>query len=96
MNLTKKILATAMTLITSLSMTISEARSKPFTSTIMHKLEVETAQLVLPGASEFSVEIPVNSREDDRQKEYTGQLTDAIYLKIARGAKSEERIITFP
>ena len=59
-------------------------------------LEVEEAQLVLPGASEFSVEIPVNSREDDRRKEYTGQLTDAIYLKITRGSKNEQRIITFP
>lgn len=44
MKLSKKIIATTMTLITSLSMTISEARSnkKPFTSTIMHKLEVDT------------------------------------------------------
>ena len=39
-----KIIAATMTLITSLSMTVSEARSskKLFTSTIMHKLEVDT------------------------------------------------------
>ena len=39
-----KIIAATMTLITSLSMTVSEARSskKSFTSTIMHKLEVDT------------------------------------------------------
>ncbi|MBQ7192934.1 MAG: prepilin-type N-terminal cleavage/methylation domain-containing protein [Synergistaceae bacterium] len=59
-------------------------------------LEIEDGQLILPGVTEFSAEIPVNSREDDRRKEYRGQLTSAIYLKIVRGAKSEERIITFP
>ena len=44
MTLPKKIIAATMTLITSLSMTISEAKSskKPFYSTIMHRLEVDT------------------------------------------------------
>lgn len=59
-------------------------------------LDIETGQLVLPGATEFSVEIPEGSREDDRKKEYKGQLTSAIYLKIVRGDKDEERIITLP
>ena len=40
----KKIIASVMTLITSLSMSISEARNskKPFSSTIMHRWEVNT------------------------------------------------------
>ena len=44
MKLSKKIVAAAMTVITSASMAISEAKSskKPFTSTVMHKLEVDS------------------------------------------------------
>ena len=44
LKLSKKIIAAAMTIITSVSMTISEAKSskKPFNSTVMHRLEVDT------------------------------------------------------
>ena len=44
MKLSKKVIAAAMTIITSISMTISEAKSsrKPFNSTVMHRLEVDT------------------------------------------------------
>ena len=44
LKLSKKFVAAAMTLITSVSMTISEAKSskKPFNSTVMHRLEVDT------------------------------------------------------
>ena len=48
-------------------------------------LNAEEAQLVLPGINEFSVEVPTNSREDDRQKEYTGQLPMGIYICLGRG-----------
>ena len=44
MKLSKKIVAAAMTVIASASMTISEAKSskKPFNATVMHRLEVDT------------------------------------------------------
>ncbi len=48
-------------------------------------LNPEEAQLVLPEVNEFSVEVPTNSREDDRQKEYTGQLPSGIYICLGRG-----------
>ncbi len=72
-------------------------------------LNPEEAQLVLPYVEEFSVEIPVSSREDDRQKEYSGLLPKGIYIKISRERREREsyneeddefntieRIIAFP
>lgn len=67
------------------------------------------AQLILPGVNLFSVEIPTGSHEDDRRKEYTGQLPSGIYIKIGRKDKNTtsynddkdsldelERFIVFP
>ena len=72
-------------------------------------LDGEDGQLVLPGVDEFCVEIPEGTHEDDRRKEYTGQLPKGIYIKIGRNSKGDgdtsdngenmnelERIITFP
>ena len=47
-------------------------------------LNAEEAQLVLPDVNEFRVEVPVSSREDDRKKDYSGQLPPGIYIKIGR------------
>ena len=44
-------------------------------------------QLVLPGIDLFSVEIPDGSHEDDRRKEYSGQLPKGLYIKIGRNTK---------
>ncbi|MBR1658233.1 MAG: prepilin-type N-terminal cleavage/methylation domain-containing protein [Synergistaceae bacterium] len=59
-------------------------------------LNPEDAQLVLPGVTEFCAEIPTNSREDDRQKDYNGILPAGVFIKIVRGERSIEGIITFP
>ena len=63
-------------------------------------LNPEDAQLVLPDVNEFCVEVPTGSHEDDRKKEYRGQLPDGLYIKIGRSKhdKSEEleRFIVFP
>ena len=63
-------------------------------------LKGEEGQLVLPGVTDFSVEIPTGSHEDDRKKEYSGPLPKGVCIKIARkseGKESEiERIIVFP
>ena len=73
-------------------------------------LNVEDAQLVLPDVNEFCVEIPTGSHEDDRRKEYRGQLPAGLYIKIGRredetatygnireeGLDELERIIVFP
>lgn len=50
-------------------------------------LDPSDAQLVLPGADEFSAEIPNGSHEEDWKKEYTGQLPPGIYIKIGRAAE---------
>ena len=47
-------------------------------------LNGEEGQLVLPGVNEFCVEIPTGSHEDDRRKEYRGQLPAGLYIKIGR------------
>ena len=49
-------------------------------------------QLVLPGIDLFSVEIPEGSHEDDRQKEYSGQLPKGLYIKIGRNTKSKSSL----
>ena len=50
-------------------------------------LNGEDAQLVLPGVNEFCAEVPVSSKEDDRKKEYRGQLPAGLYIKIGRHEK---------
>ena len=47
-------------------------------------LRVEDSQLVLPGVNEFCVEVPTGSHEDDRRKDYSGQLPAGLYIKLAR------------
>ena len=51
------------------------------------KLNVEDGQLVLPDVTEFCVEIPAGSHEEDRRKTYSGQLPKGIYIKIGRVEK---------
>ena len=60
-------------------------------------LNAADAQLVLPYVDEFCAEVPKNSREDDRLKDYTGQLPAGIYLRIGRkdGGKMEN-VISLP
>ncbi len=48
------------------------------------------AQLVLPGVDEFSAEIPNGSHEEERRKEYIGQLPAGIYIKLGRGAENDD------
>ena len=45
------------------------------------------AQLVLPGLNEFRVEVPAGSHEEDRRKDYSGQLPGGLYIKIGRKDK---------
>lgn len=47
------------------------------------------AQLVLPGVNEFCVEIPSGTHEDDRRKDYSGQLPLGIYIKLGRKEKDD-------
>ena len=51
-------------------------------------LRGEDGQLVLPGVTAFSVEIPNGTEE--RQKEYKGGLPIGICVALTRGAKGEE------
>lgn len=53
-------------------------------------LNPEEAQLILPGVNEFRVEVPKNSREDDNQKEYSGQLPSGLYICIGRGIQHDD------
>ncbi|MBQ9566284.1 MAG: type II secretion system protein [Synergistaceae bacterium] len=53
----------------------------------MKNLRGEDGQLVLPGATAFSVEIPEGT---ERRKEYKGELPIGIYVGLTRGAKGEE------
>ena len=48
----------------------------------------EEGQLVLPGISDFCVEIPVGSHEEDRRKDYSGPMPVGIYIKMRRGDRS--------
>ena len=54
-------------------------------------LNGDEGQLVLPGVNEFCVEVPVNSHEDERRKEYTGLLPKGIYIKIGRLKNEQDR-----
>lgn len=57
----------------------------------------EDAQLVLPDVTQFSVEIPINSRKDERRKEYRGTLPEGMYIKIVRNDNETlERTLVFP
>ena len=49
------------------------------------KLEAEDGQLVLPDVNEFCVEIPATN---DNRKEYAGPLPSGIYVKLARGERT--------
>ncbi|MBQ9433328.1 MAG: type II secretion system protein [Synergistaceae bacterium] len=51
-------------------------------------LNPEDGQLVLPGVSGFSVEIPTGAHEDDRRISYSGALPSAIYIKLVRGERT--------
>ena len=53
-------------------------------------LNAENAQLVLPGVNEFCVEIPTGSHEDDRRKDYRGQLPAGLYIKIGRRSNENQ------
>lgn len=53
-------------------------------------LNPEDAQLVLPGVNEFCVEVPTGSHEDDRRKEYRGQLPAGLYIRIGRYDKETQ------
>lgn len=53
-------------------------------------LNPEDAQLVLPGVNEFCVEVPAGSHEDDRRKDYRGQLPAGLYIKIGRYDKETQ------
>ena len=58
-------------------------------NTIKHdSLKGEDGQLVLPFVKEFCVEIPTGTNDDDRRKEYSGQLPVGIYIRIKRGDRS--------
>ena len=62
------------------------------------KLNIENAQLILPGVDSFSVELPgAGGFQSDRRKDYRGKLPTGIYIKITRGEDEElERVIVFP
>ena len=53
-------------------------------------LNPEDAQLVLPDVNEFCVEVPTGSHEDDRRKEYRGQLPAGLYIRIGRREDNEQ------
>ncbi len=52
-------------------------------------------QLVLPGIDLFSVEVPEGSHEDERRKEYSGQLPKGLYIKIGRNTKEARSSLNF-
>ena len=51
-------------------------------------MEDEEGQLVLPGVSDFCVEIPAGTHEEDRRKSYSGPLPNGIYIKMRRGDRN--------
>ena len=53
----------------------------------------EEGQLVLPGVSDFCVEIPTGSHEDDRRKNYSGPMPVGIYIKMRRGDRSSTNYV---
>lgn len=63
------------------------------------KLRGETGQLVLPGVTEFNVEVPNGT---ERMKQYSGSLPIGLYISITRGSKdrgneeSFEDVVIFP
>lgn len=50
----------------------------------VNNLKAEEGQLVLPGVNEFCVEVPMGSNEEDRRKDYRGQVPAGLYIKIGR------------
>ena len=51
-------------------------------------LKDEEGQLVLPGVSDFCVEIPAGTHEEDRRKNYSGPLPQGIYIRMRRGDRN--------
>ena len=51
-------------------------------------MEDEEGQLVLPGVSDFCVEVPMGTHEEDRRKSYSGPLPNGIYIKMRRGDRN--------
>ena len=58
-------------------------------------LDGTDGQLVLPGIDLFSVEVPEGSHEDERRKEYSGQLPKGLYIKIGRNTKEARSSLNF-
>ena len=52
------------------------------------KLDIGTAQLVLPYVKDFSVEVPSASHEDENMKSYRGQLPAGLFIKLTRGERT--------
>ena len=57
-------------------------------------LNGKDGQLVLPGIDEFNVEVPTGTHEDERKKEYSGQLPKGLYMKIGRNTKTSLNLQT--
>ncbi|MBQ7220452.1 MAG: prepilin-type N-terminal cleavage/methylation domain-containing protein [Synergistaceae bacterium] len=52
-------------------------------------LNDEEGQLVLPGVSEFCVEVPAGAHEEDRRKSYSGPMPAGLYIRMRRGNRSD-------
>lgn len=59
-------------------------------------LNIEDGYLVLPDVTEFSVEVPQNSRADDNREEYSGILPTGLSLSLKRKDKDVSISIAFP
>ena len=59
-------------------------------------LDIEDGHLVLPDVTEFSVEVPQNSREDDNRDEYSGILPAGLTLSMKRKEHDVSLSIAFP
>lgn len=58
-------------------------------------LNPEEGQLVLPDVNEFCAEVPTSSKEDDRKKDYRGQLPAGLYIKIGRHNEDAMKMKTY-
>ena len=57
----------------------------------LDKLRGEEGQLVLPGVTDFRVEVPVDGEE--RRKEYKGPLPAGLFIALTRGTGKEEESV---